>query len=467
MTSGTQPKQLSVKTKWTYGAGFVAFNAPSTIQSLFFLYFLTNVAGLNTALAGVLLLVGKVWDAINDLLIGWLSDRTHIRWGTRLPWLKFGTLPFAICFVLLWIVPNGGDFSPRQMSQFAYYAIALLLQDMAFTAMAIPYLSLTPELAQNYPDRTSLVSAQMIGNIVGGMIALVGAQVIFSRLTQVENQYLVLAGACASFSVLILYPCIWQLRRQIMPNSIVALINRSIPAQSTLWSQLQAILRNRPFLIVAGIHVCSLLTIRVIQAVTPYFVVQWMKLSEQHVAQVVIVTQLSIILMLAIWNALRQKISKRSIYLIGIPVLMVAQAATSFLHPGQVGWLYVLAILRGVGASAALLVPSALLPDVIDLDRLQSGQQREGVFYGLMNQFHKLALAIALFLIGKSLNWAGFISTTAGQIAPSQPDTALWTIRLLFSLVPVLILGLSLILAWFYPISREAHAAIREALRSR
>jgi GPH family glycoside/pentoside/hexuronide:cation symporter len=107
------------------------------------------------------------------------------------------------------------------------------------------------------------------------------------------------------------------------------------------------------------------------------------------------------------------------------------------------------------------------LPDVIDLDQLQSGQRREGIFYGLMNQFQKLGLAIALFLIGKTLNWAGFISRNVEQAALSQPDTALWAIRLLFSLVPALILGLGLILAYFYPISREAHAAIREELRSR
>lgn len=462
-----QSGQLSSRTKWTYGAGFVAFTAPSTIQSLFFLYFLTNVAGVNAALAGAILLVGKLWDAINDPLIGWLSDRTRTRWGTRFHWLRFGTLPFAISFILLWVVPNGGDFNSSQMSQFTYYAIASLLQDTAFTAIVVPYLSLTPEIAQDYLDRTSLVSAQMVGTIIGGMIALVGAQVIFSRLANVENQYLVLAAACAGFSVAIMYLCIWQLRRQTMSYGITEPIAQPASHHFSLRSQLRSILQNRLFLIVAGIHVCSWLTINVIQAITPYFVVQWMKLSEQHIAQVVIVTQLSIIFMLAVWNALRQKISKRLIYLTGIPVLIVAQAAMGFLQPGQVGWLYVLAILRGIGVSAALLVPFSLLPDVIDLDQLQSGQRREGIFYGLMNQFQKLGLAIALFLIGKTLNWAGFISRNVEQPTLSQPDTALWTIRLLFSLVPALILGLGLILAYFYPISREAHAAIREELRSR
>ncbi len=80
-------------------------------------------------------------------------------------WLRFGTLPFAICFVLLWVVPSERNFNASQMSQFAYYTIALLLQDTAFTSIAIPYLSPTPEIAQDYPDRTSLASARLVAQL--------------------------------------------------------------------------------------------------------------------------------------------------------------------------------------------------------------------------------------------------------------------------------------------------------------
>lgn len=101
----------------------------------------------------------------------------------------------------------------------------------------------------------------------------------------------------------------------------------------------------------------------------------------------------------------------------------------------------------------------------IDLDELSSGQRREGVFYGFVGQFQQIAVAIALFLIGKSLDWSGFVPTVAGQPTPTQPDAALLAIRLLFGAVPAGVLSTGLVLAYFYPITREFHTEILLKLR--
>jgi len=104
---------------------------------------------------------------------------------------------------------------------------------------------------------------------------------------------------------------------------------------------------------------------------------------------------------------------------------------------------------------------------VIDLDELNSGQRREGIFYGFVGQFQQIALAIGLFLVGKSLGWSGFIPTVAGQPVPTQPDAALLAIRLLFGPVPAGVLFAGLVLAYFYPITREVHAEILLKLKER
>ena len=206
---------------------------------------------------------------------------------------------------------------------------------------------------------------------------------------------------------------------------------------------------------------------QVTAALLPYVIVNGMRLSDKAVTQVALVSQVTALLMMIVWNALRQQVGKRTIYLIGIPFWLVAQVGIAFLQPGQISWMYWLAAMSGVGSSAALLVPWSMLPDVIDLDELNSGQRREGIFYGFVGQFQQIALVIALFLIGKSLDLSGFIPTVAGQPRPTQPDAALLAIRLLFGPVPAGVLIVGLVLAYFYPITREVHAEILLKLTER
>ncbi len=108
----------------------------------FLLFFLTSVAGLNPTLAGSVLLIGKVWDAINDPMIGILSDRTRSGLGRRYPWMLIGAIPLGVCFFLQWFVPP----ITNQWLLFAYFSGIALLLDTAFTVVAVPYSTLAAEL---------------------------------------------------------------------------------------------------------------------------------------------------------------------------------------------------------------------------------------------------------------------------------------------------------------------------------
>mgnify|MGYP005843939745 CR=1 FL=1 len=101
-------ERLNLKTKLAYGVGELGKEIPGNILVFFLLFFLTNVAGLNATLAGSVLLVTKVWDAINDPLVGWLSDRTRSPLGRRYPWMLWGAIPLGVCFCLLWRLRGAG-----------------------------------------------------------------------------------------------------------------------------------------------------------------------------------------------------------------------------------------------------------------------------------------------------------------------------------------------------------------------
>ena len=448
-------ENLNLKTKLAYGVGEFGGEIPNNILVFFLLFFLTNVAGVNPTLAGSVLLVGKVWDAINDPMIGWWSDRTHSPLGRRYPWMLGGALPLAICFFLQWLVPP----TTNQWLLFGYYSGIALLFYVAFTAFAVPYSALAAELTIGYDERISLVSFKAAFSIGASILSLTLAQVIFAKVASPSQRYLILGGICGIIAMSAIFVCVWGTHKRYK-----AIQNQrqrvTLVSPLPIRQQFQIAFSNFPFVCVIGIYLCSWLGLQLTAAILPYFVINLMRLPDQYITQTALAVQGTALSMMFFWSKVGQRVGKKAIYCMGIPLTIGALVGLCFLQPSQVGLMYVLSVIVGVGLSTAYLVPWSMLPDVVDLDELNTGQRREGIFYGLVVQLQKIAVAIALFLVGKILDWANFISSTPGKPIPSQPDSALWAIRLLIGPVPALVLVGGLIWAYFYPISRSMHEEI-------
>ena len=187
-------EKLNFTTKLAYGSGDMGPAITANILVFFLLYFFTNVAGLPAGLAGSILAIGKIGDAINDPIAGILSDRTRTRWGRRIPWMLWGTLPFGIFFFLQWIVPQfSNDPTVNSWCLFVYYIVIAILFNLAYTAVNLPYTALTPELTQDYNERTSLNSFRFAFSIGGSILSLILATFVFQAYPDdPQQQYLVL-----------------------------------------------------------------------------------------------------------------------------------------------------------------------------------------------------------------------------------------------------------------------------------
>ena len=127
----------------------------SAIQ-FFLMKFYTDGALILPALAGNALLIGKIWDAINDPLFGWITDKTKSRFGKRRVFMIFGAIPLAIAIALLWFVPTG-----RQSLGFCLDRATFILFDTIWTMTNVPYYALTSELTDDYDERSSLTTYRM------------------------------------------------------------------------------------------------------------------------------------------------------------------------------------------------------------------------------------------------------------------------------------------------------------------
>ncbi len=453
MTAKMQAERLSVGTKLAFGAGDVSPAIVAAINGFFLNAFLLDVAGLRPAAAGAIFLIVKIWDAVNDPLMGFLSDRTRTRWGRRRPWLLFAAVPFGVLFFLQWVVPPFTD-----AGKFWYYLVVAIFLDAAYTAVNVPYAALTPELTHDYDERTSLSSYRMSFSILGGVLAAFFHTIIVGKFQDVFQGYLASAAVWAFFII--------------VPNFITFAFTREThfqedrPKGPGLVDGLRIAFRNRPFVLVTIIYLLSWLSIQFVQTNLILYVRYWIG-AESSFGALILAVQGSAFAFVLLWAQVSRRIGKQRTYYMGMTFWILVCVVLFLVQPGQVALLFALAVLAGGGVSIGYLIPWSMLPDVIELDELETGQRREGIFYGFFVFLQKLGISLGLALSNFALEAAGYITPTPGAAPPDQPAAVLLALRVFVSLAPAAVLLVSFLAVRAYPITRERHAAIRAELASR
>jgi GPH family glycoside/pentoside/hexuronide:cation symporter len=451
-------QKLSTTTKLAYGAGDLGAAIATAINGFFLLNFLINVAGLRPGTAGNIFLIVKIWDAVNDPFIGWLTDHTISKFGRRRPWLLIAAIPFGLAFFLQWIVPPLGD-----AGKFWYYLIVALLLDFTFTAVNVPYAALTAELTQDYDERTRLSSVRMSFSIIGGVLAAFFHGIIVSMYPQ--DPKLGYAISAAIWAVAIAGPCFITFFGTKEPDFA---INARPSAQGPGFVEgLRIALSNKAFLMVTLIYMLSWLAIQFAQNNLQIYTKDWIKLDMQLFSFLLLAIQFSSFLWVLIWARVSERIGKQNVYYLGAGFFVAALMGLFFLQPGQVMQTFLLAAMAGIGISVGYLVPWSMVPDVVELDQLQTGQRREGIFYGIFVFLQKLGLALGLFISGWALELSGYVNATLENPNPVQPDSALLALRILIGPVSAAVLLLSFLAVRAYPITRQKHAEMRAELARR
>jgi len=459
MSSVATTDRVPTVVKSAYALGALGPAMAGSTIIFFFMIFLTNVAGLPPLLAGTVLLIAKLWDAVNDPIIGWLSDKTRTRIGRRLPWIAASTLPFAALFALQWwIPPTDGNTTLT----FAYFVVVVIVFRAVYTALTLPHQALTAELTRDYDERTRLSGFRQFADLGGSVLGLVVAMGVFAWLADAppSTQFFGL-GAVIALAVVVTMPVsllgIWRAARK---------ADWDPGGKEVLhpYEGVKIALRNRPFRMVAGIFLCSWLALQFTATILPYYVTNWMGLPYSEFNKLAITVQGTGLLLIPFWSWLAVRWGKNAVYLAGMSFWLVAQGVLFFLPNDELGAVYGLAVMAGIGVSVCYLIPFAMLPDVIELDELETGERREGVFYGMLVFLQKGALALGTFIVGLVLQLAGFQPTGPEGIAPEQPESALFAIRVAIGPLPAAVLLLGMWLTTRYPINKEKHAEIRSKL---
>ena len=447
MTEASTADGLSAKTKLFYGVGDVGNAMVNSAILFFLLVFYTDGLIIAPALAGSALLVGKIYDAINDPVFGWISDRTTSRFGKRRVYMIFGALPLAISVVLLWRMPP----NLPEVAIFAWIVVTFIFYDTMNTVTSVPYYALTAELTDDYDERAGLTAYRMVLGVPAYLVGAALTPVIVGLFATKRAGYEALGLIYGAVAAVVLWISASGLRER---KQISESKSETPPLRAFATT-----FRNRPFVQLIVAYLVAAIAFALTQTLMAYYLTYQLRMEGQ-VPLVMGLLLVTVAIFLFPWKWLAGRWNKGPAYALGLAIAGVAVAATFFLPAHPTPLIYLIAFVAGIGFSAQWVFPWAMVPDVVEYDRLETGEHRGGMYYGVWGFTSKLTGALGVALTGWVLQLSGYVPNV------EQAAQALLGIRLFFGPVPLAILLLALPLLVWYPITRDSHAALLKELDS-
>lgn len=458
--------------KTLYGSGDWGIASIGMMRSIFYAIYLTDVVGIEPRLASLGALAGIIWDAINDPIIGVLSDRMKSKLGRRRPFLLWFAFPFGLSFIMLWSAPNWES----QVGLLIYVTLAFMISDTLTTLVAVPYLSLTPELTRNYDERTSLSSFRTVFQLLSAMVVVIAAPMIVDGVIAgggTQQQGFMTAGAVfGAIGALPLFFIGLFIRERYADE---AAEQETLSFRETLKLAWQ----NIPFRYAVGIYMFNWSAVDMVAITFPFFLLYWVAqgnlLAKINIFGVDLALESAFfgvmmfvcVLFVPFWLWLSKRFNKIQAYIAGMASWIVVQVMIFTIQPGDTNYLLLIAALAGIGVSAAYILPDSILPDVIEWDELRTGRRQEGIYYGIRTLIRKLTGAGVIFVTLQILGWSGYQAPPDGVTQFQQPESALFMIRVMDSFLGAGILMGTIILAWSYPLTREKYQRIQKLLAVR
>ena len=446
-----ESKRVPLSQKIAYSSPAFALAVVGIPVYVYIPKFYTDVVGLNIALLGTLLFGVRIFDAVTDPLFGYVSDRTKTAFGRRRPYIAVGSIFVALSMFMLFAPPEAVyDYAAL------WFGVSIYALFLFWTAVTVPYESLGPEITFDYNERTGLFGMRD-GLLIAGTLAAASSPALVQWLFGLPDSD---AGERATyFWIAVLYTplligtCWW------CAIAIDEKFKNQVSSSKGIASGLRELSRNKPFRILLVSYTISAIGNNLPATLILYYV-EYVLLSD--LAELFLLMYFATgILFLPAWIKISHRVGKKNAWLASIVLNTGAFIWVFFLGPGDVAAYGVLVVISGIGLGATLALPSAIQADVIDYDELLSGSRREGQYIGLWSISKKFAAAVG---VGAGLYTLGLAGYTPNV---EQTPSVVFTLRVLYALVPSVCNMIAFGIALYYPISAGIHSDIRRAISRR
>ncbi|HOK95004.1 MAG TPA: MFS transporter [Anaerohalosphaeraceae bacterium] len=455
-------QKLSIFEKIGYGLGDTASNLFFQIFIIFLLYFYTDVFGITAAQLGLMLLVTRFWDAVNDPIMGMLADRTVSRWGKFRPYLLFGAVPFGILGVLMFTTPQ---FSPTGKLIYAY--VTYIAMTMIYTAVNVPYAALMGVISPDSMERTVVSSFRFVLAFVGMFIV----QYALLRLVKLfggGNEQLgwqLAAAALAGLAVVLFLITFFTTRERVQPIG---------QQRNKLADDLKDLLTNKPWLLIGSATVFQLMFIVIRSSSIMYYFEYYLgnkELSffgktkvysfEDIVSAYLLTGTVFTILGAVLTKWIARAFGKSQTYSGGLAIAGIASALVFVLGPDDIVLLFVLQFITSFAIGPVSVLQWAIYTDTADYSEWKTNRRATA----LIMAASLFALKMGVALGGTAQAW---IMAAYGYVA-NQPQTpqALTGIRMVMSVYAGIFALLGAAVMLFYPLNNQRMKTIESQLNER
>lgn len=423
---------LSVKEKISYGLGDTGCNLVWQTVMLFMAYFYTDVFGLSPAHMGTMFLAVRVIDAVTDVFMGAIADRTRTKMGQFRPYLLWCAIPFGVLCTLTFYTPDLG-----YTGKLVYAYVSYTLLSLVYTAINVPYCAMINNLSGDSRERVSLQSWRFALSTAGGLIVSLTALPLVAWLGKgnIQNGYFYTMMVMGGLSIILFFICFGLTQEKIQPPATDA------AHKNAVLSDLKILYRNKDWRIMFILNVVNLVAVLFKGGTTLYYVNYIIKRPE--LGSALLTTTLAAGVVGAM---LSSNLFKNMDKIKGFKLAMAAEGLLLimlyFIPSSQITAIFIMVVVINVIQLAATPLQWSMLSDVTDAEEQRSGRRLSGIVFSTNLFAIKLGIAIG----GACVGWLLSLSNYTGN-SPVQPGSALTMIHLLFTVFPgLLVLSLILIM---------------------
>ena len=443
MDTALQPAMTtSRKTRTLYTLSSLGVSIPVEAVAGIIMFYIVDVKNLPAPWFATFWVFYTIYNALNNPVLGFLSDRTHSRWGRRIPYILFTGVPYVLTFALLFLSPFDGRLNPTAL--LIFFGIVIVLWEGLYTALATGYYSLLPEMFASYRERTD-VAAKMNIFQTGGLVIGVALPPILSEWLG-WSWMAILLSVIAVIAIYLGIPAMFE-KKSSQEQTYVPFV-----------TALKATFINRSFVTAAIAQAMRFFGTGVLQAGMMFYMKYCLKVDEGLTTIIFGVSFLVAAAMLYPWRQIvANRTDSRTTLIIANLIMILAVIPLGF--STSLLTTIIAAILIGIGLSGLILIGDVIIAEVVDEDEVKVGQQRAGMYFGMSGFVITLSGMLVSGVFGILLPHFGY--NTLLEMQPASVDLGF---RIFLTIPPIIGFLLAILALYFYPLHGERLKAVRRAL---
>ena len=446
-------QKLTSREKYSYGIGAYGKDLACGIVYTFLMIYFTDVVGINPAFVGTLFLMARLWDAINDPIMGMIVDNTRSRFGKFRPWIFIGTILNSVVLFLLFRKPD-----LEGTSLYLYYSVMYILWGMTYTIMDIPYWSMIPTLATTKEDREKISVVPRIFASLGGLTVTTFGIALVNKLgngNQIKGFEYFALGIVIIFIISTIVTCI-----NVKEKTQVQVNNEKVNIKQAF----NILKQNDQLLVFIGIVLAYNLAMQLAGGAAIYYFKY--VAGKESLFSLYSFFKVAEIGGLMLFPVVTRKIGRQQVFRMAtiLPMFgLITLFISGLIAPQSILFISVSAVLLNLGSGFLLGSTTVMLADIVDYGEYKLGSRNESLIFSAQTLLVKLASALSGWLIGVGLSLIGYVAGAA-----VQSNITIIGIRVIMTIIPSIVaLVMYVIYKSKYKINGSFHDEILQVIGSR